>query len=213
VLRLGLVVLVLLIGAATPAQAGPILTGSVIDARLCADSACDTVTMTLETVRPAPGPVTGTLEIDPATLRIEFDLVLESAVLSGADDIWTRLELHDMRFQGGGTLTLAIRAKTGWAITDGTAQVDGTFVAISPLTDRPFNPPIPFSATPTLGGICRQLTDIHCSRITFGPGEFVIPFDGGRYLSISLAASVPEPETLVFVVLGVAAISMRRLWA
>jgi hypothetical protein len=205
-LRLGLILLVVL--GARVAWASPILTGSVADARLCADPACETVTMTLESERPAPGPVTGTLDIDPAALRIEFDLVLESAVLRGSDGIWTGLELRDVRFHGAGTLDrLPVRVRFNvWAI-NGTAQVDGSAVGISPLAESTV---ISFSATPALGGICRQIRGIGCT-IAFGPGEFVIPSAGGRYLSISLAASVPEPAALVLAALGIAALAGSRL--
>jgi hypothetical protein len=208
VLRLGLV-LVLVIGAAgSTARAGLIPTISLRDARLCADPACETMTMELvETFGPLPVALMGTLQLDLAELRIEFDLALESALLQGSDGIWTGLELRDFHFRGGGDLTLAIRdGKTGWAITDGSAQVDGNVFGMSPIADGAV---IPFSATPALSGTCRQVTSVDCF-IFFGPGEFAIPFDGGRYLEVSLTARVPEPETLVLVVLGVAAISSMR---
>ena len=201
-LRLGLVVLALVVGAAARVEAGPILTGSLIDARLCADLACDTVTMTLETAMPAPGPVTGTLDIDLEARRIDFDLVLESAVLRDADG--TYLGLDNVRFSGTSALGAFVDVLGGHTITRGAAQVYGAFSLYSlrpPPLPPQSTPWLPINAGPELGGTCRQDIDIVCS-ISFGPSGFMSLLDG--FFEVSLAASVPEPSALALMALGIA---------
>jgi hypothetical protein len=113
--------------------------------------------------------VTGSLRIDPVALRIEFDLMLESAVLRGTDSALIGLSLLDVRFQGSATLFAQAGPLAGGPITDGTAQVDGTAVGINLLA---LSPAIPFCATATVdGGLCGGTVARDSCVIRFEPSR------------------------------------------
>ena len=198
----------LLIGA-PGARAASVTSGSAGSARLCTDAACTNATLNLSG---PSGAVTGTFSINIATLQLEFDLTLASAVLTGpADNGVTSLTLQNVRYQGtaniaiiGGSDSNGTTLPNLWTITSGTASVTGTAAPQSPLASSPIS-----ASGVSVGGGCQQSA---AGVAVCGPiiNPFAVTINGQtRYLTTTLNVA-PEPAALALLGLGLAALAGVR---
>jgi hypothetical protein len=195
---------------AVSAQAASVSSGSAGSARLCADAACTLAKLNLQN---PSGPVTGTFSINIATLQLEFDLTLASAVLTGAaDNGVTSLTLGNVRFQGTANIAIIPGIDTNgtalpnyWNVTTGTANVTGTATPQGglPVTN------ISVSGVAVSGGCSQSGAGASVCGPIFNP--FSISVNGQtRYLTTTLNVAAPEPAGLALLGLGLAVLAGVR---
>jgi len=203
-----LVASALLVGASV-ASAASVTSGSAGSARLCTDAACTNPTLTLTG---ASGPVTGTFSINIATLQLEFDLTLASAMLTGpGDNGVTSLVLENLRYQGTASIAIIPGVDTNgttlpnfWSVTSGTASATGGLRINGAL------PAVQISVSGiAVGGGCQQTAGGTVCGPIFNPFAVSI-HDSTRYLTTTLNVAAPEPAALLLLGLGLAAVAGIR---
>jgi hypothetical protein len=194
--------------AASVASAASVTSGSAGNARLCTDAACTNATLNLAG---ASGPVTGTFSINIATLQLEFDLTLASAMLSGSDGSLTSLVLENMRYQGTANIAIIPGADTNgtalpnlWTITSGSASVTGG------LRPNGLLPAVQISVSNVaVGGGCSQTAAGSVCGPIINPFAVLLN-DQTRYLTTTLNVAAPEPAALSLLGLGLAVLAGLR---
>jgi len=208
--RVAAVVASALLMGAPAAWAATVTSGSAGSGRLCTDSACTSPTLNLQS---PSGGVSGTFSINIATLQLEFDLTLASAVLAGAGDNGvTSLTLQNVRYQGSGSIAIIPGADVNgttlpniWTITGGTVTVTGTATpnGVLPVTL------ISASGVPLSGGCSQSGGGIGVCGPIINP--FAVTVNGAtRYLTTTLNVA-PEPAALTLFGLGLAALAGLRI--
>jgi hypothetical protein len=194
--------------AASVASAATVTSGIAGSARLCTDAACTNATLNLTGTS---GPVTGSFTINIATLQLEFDLTLASAMLSGSDTGMTSLVLENLRYQGTANIAIIAAADTNgtalpnlWTITSGNASVTGGLLPNGLL------PAVQISVSNVaVGGGCQQVAGGSVCGPIFNPFAVVIN-DQTRYLTTTLNVAAPEPAVLGLLGLGLATLAGLR---
>jgi hypothetical protein len=190
------------------AEAAFISSGIMGNGRGCTDDACANVTLVVD--GPTSTGITGMLDLNSVTLRLEFDITLSSAVfnpapsLGGADNGVTSLTFSSVRYVGGGNLMFLASTQT-WFLTSGSADINGT------ATPTGAGSATLIDVTTSISGSCARSNGNTTCGITFSPRNFPVQVNGAtRYFSNTLNVTAPEPAAGALLGLGLVALAAFR---